>query len=98
MSDSDGRSKTGSPADRKIKTANALATGAGASLTIGLADWFFSGYDKTGHWHMIVPNQQLIEMAAPLIILPAGLWVARVLSLIGDIITNHLEKDAGGPQ
>lgn len=88
------RAREGSASDRKISTANAAATGAGASLTIGFADWFFQCF-QGGHWHWAVPNQQLIEMAAPLLLLPIGLWIARVLSLIGDIITNHLQKDAG---
>lgn len=90
------RSQPGTAADRKMSTANATATGAGFGLTIGFADWFFQCF-STGHWHYVAPNQQLIEIAAPIMLLPVGLWVGRVLSLIGDIITNHLQKDAGKP-
>lgn len=93
MSDqSDGRARSGSSADRKMTQTQAFATGAGASLAIGAADWFFQC--TQGGWHWVVPNQQMIEMGAPLVLLPLGLWVAKVLSLIGTIITNKLQKDA----
>lgn len=91
---SDARARDGSPSDRKISTANAAATGAAAGLTIGIADWVFLQCLSTGHWHWVVPSKDLIEVAAPIILLPVGLWLAKVLSLIGDIITDHLQKDA----
>lgn len=94
MSEAELRSRAGSPADRRMSTASAAATGAGASLAIGLTDWFFTCYQH-GQFVFAAPSQQLIEMGAPLVVLPAGLWVARVLGLIGQIITNYLEKDAG---
>lgn len=94
MSDTDARARTGTPSDRKMSTANATATGAAAGLTIGVADWIFLQCLSTGHWHWVSPSKDLIEVAAPIMLLPIGLWVARVLSLIGDIITNRLQKDA----
>lgn len=94
MSDSpDTRSRNGSKDDRKVSTANAAATGAGASLAIGAADLMIQCY-QGGHFHWVAPNQQLVEMAAPILLLPVGLWLARVLSLIGTIITNRLQRDA----
>ena len=91
----DARMRAGSPADRKASTANAAATGAVLSLTLGIADWLFLQCLAGGHFHWAAPNQQLIEMASPIIFLPIALWIARVFSLIGDIITNRLQKDAG---
>lgn len=86
--------RPGTKADRKVSTASVVGAGAGASLAIGFTDWFFQCY-QGGHWVWVAPNQQLIEMAAPIVLLPIGLWFARVVSLIGDIITNRLQKDAG---
>lgn len=95
MSDqtADPRSGAGSRADRRITTTSAAATGAGASLAIGFTDWFFQCYQH-GHFVFVAPGQQLIEMGAPLVVLPVGLWGMKVLGLIGEIITNHLQRDA----
>ncbi len=87
--------RPGDKSERKISTANAAATGAGAALTIGFSDWFLQCMVH-GHWTWVMPNQQLIEMAAPIVLLPIGLWLSKVLGLIGTIITNHLQRDAGG--
>lgn len=95
MTDTDGTSRSGSRSDRKMSTASATATGAAAGLTIGLADWLFLQCFATGHFHWIPPSKDLIEVAAPILLLPVGLWFGRVLSLIGDIITNRLQRDAG---
>lgn len=87
--------RPGTAADRKISTVNALANGAAAGVTIGIADWFFLQCFSTGHFHWVAPSKDLIEVAAPILILPLGLWFGRVLSLIGTIITNRLQRDAG---
>lgn len=87
--------RPGTAADRKTSTINATATGAAAGLTIGFADWFFLQCFTTGHFHWVSPSKDLLEVAAPILILPLGLWFGRVLSLIGTIITNRLQKDAG---
>ena len=84
---------SGSKSDRKISTSSAAALGAGASLAIGFTDWFFQCYSG-GDWTFAPPNQQLIEMGAPIMVLPAGLWISRVMSLIGDIVINSLQRDA----
>lgn len=86
--------RPGDKTDRKMSTTTAAATGAGAALTIGFVDWLAESM-RGGQWHWFVPNQQLLEMAAPILLLPVGLWFARVLSLVGEIITNHLQKEAG---
>jgi hypothetical protein len=82
----------GSPADRKMTTAGATATGSGAGLAIALVDWFSQCAQSSG-WHWVVPERTTLEMAALTILMPFGLWAWRVLGLIGDIITNHLQKD-----
>lgn len=87
--------RPGTAADRKTSTITALSTGAAAGVTIGLADWFFLECFSTGHFHWISPSKALIEVASPILILPLGLWLGRVLSLIGTIITNRLQRDAG---
>lgn len=83
----------GSAADRKLTTQTVAAGGAGASLAIGFTQWFFQ-CTATGTWHWVAPSQDMIWMGAPLIILPVGLWVSNVLSLIGTIIVNRLRRDA----
>ena len=87
------RTANGTVSDRKFSTAQAAASGAGAALCIGFSDWFFQ-CAQGNHWVWIVPNQQLIEMGAPILLLPVALWIARVFTLIGTIITNRLQKDA----
>lgn len=87
--------RPGTASDRKMSTLSALSTGAAAGVTIGLSDWFFLQCFTTGHFHWVSPSKDLIEVAAPILILPLGLWMGRVLSLIGTIITNRLQKDAG---
>ena len=84
--------RPGSAADRKTTTGNAINYGAMLGLATGLGDWFFLQCYTGGHWHYVPPSQTLIEMAAPIILLPVGLWVANVLSIIGDIITNKLKR------
>lgn len=93
MSDmtNDARARLGSPSDRKMSTAAATATGAAGGLAIGFVDWIVRCFQAG---HIIAPDQSFIEIAAPIIVLPMGLWVGRVFSLIGTIITNRLEKDA----
>lgn len=94
MSD-DSSSRSGSAADRKITTTNAVATGAAGGLTIGFCDWLFLQCMIGGHFHFVAPSQQLIEVAAPILVLPIVLWFGNIVSLIGRIITNRLAKDAG---
>lgn len=97
MSDTaDSRNRSGSASDRKMSTVNAVANGAAAGLTIGLSDWFFLQCFSTGHFQWVSPSKDLIEVAAPILILPLGLWFGRVFSLIGDIIVNRLQKDDVG--
>lgn len=90
----DARSRVGSPDDRKMSTAGAVSTGAAAGLVIGLCDWVFLQCYTNGHWHFAPPSASLIEVGAPILILPLGLWLGKVFELIGKIITNRLEKDA----
>lgn len=65
------------------------------ALTTGVGDWLFLQCYTGGHWHYVPPSQTLIEMASPLILLPLVFYIVQVFSLIGDIITNRLEKAAG---
>lgn len=89
--DQRGNSDTGSAADRKPTTKNVTAYGAALSLTIGTADWLVQC--SAGGWHWVAPSQTWIEMAAPIILLPVGLWFTQVFSLVGDIIISKLRKD-----
>ena len=84
----------GSPADRKMSTANALALGSGAGLALGFIDALGACY-KTGHFVFVMPDQQFLEMASLSIILPIGLWIGKVFSLIGQLVINRLQKDEG---
>lgn len=94
MSEVDSRiDRSGSASDRKPSAANATALGAAASLAIGIGDWLFIQSFNGGHFHYVPPTQTLIEMAGPIVLLPVGLWMAQVISLIGDIIINKLKKD-----
>lgn len=84
--------RPGSAADRKTKTSDATKYGALIALVTGMGDWMFLQCYTGGHWHYVPPTQTLIEMAAPLILLPVALWFSNVFSIIGDIITNRLKK------
>ena len=87
---------TGSPSDRKMSTANAVALGSGAGLALGFIDALTACY-KTGHYVFVMPDQQFLEMASLSLLLPVGLWVGKVFSLIGQIVINRLQKDEGKP-
>lgn len=91
---SEQRQDTGSPSDRRMSTANALATGAGVGLTIGMCDWLILQCFAGGQFHWVAPSQNLIEVGAPILVLPVALWFGRVVTLIGQIILDHLQKDA----
>jgi hypothetical protein len=86
--------RQGSAVDRKPSPTNAVASGAGIGLVIALTDYAIKSYTG-GHWHYVIPDDALIELASPIIILPFAQFCLRVFQLIGRIITNHLEKEAG---
>ncbi len=89
---SDQRTESGSPADRKVTTTVATATGAAAGVVIGLSDWLFIQCFVGGHWHYVPPSEGLVSTAAPIILLPVALWFANIFTIIGDIITNRLRR------
>jgi hypothetical protein len=93
MSDQQTNVRPGSASDRKISTGTATAAGAASGFCIGMCDWLTQCM-ASGHWHWVAPSQSMIEVGAPIIVLPVALWLGRVLSLVGEIITNHLQKDS----
>lgn len=98
----DARTRDGSPDDRKPSTANAVSYGALLGLVTGAADWLIldcyagghwaGGHWAGGHWHYVPPSQQLIEVAAPIVFLPAALWMGQAFSVIADIIMRRLKR------
>lgn len=85
--------RPGSAADRKMSPAGATAYGAILGLVTGSADWLILNCYAGGQWHYVPPSQQLIEVAAPIVFLPAALWFGQVFSIIGDIIIRKLRKN-----
>ena len=70
----DTRNKSGSPSDRKVSTAQAAATGAGAASTIGFSDWLSQCY-QAGHWHGVAPTSSSSKWAHRILLLPVALWL-----------------------
>lgn len=97
MSDQNGdaRQRSGSKDDRKFATKDALALGGVLGLVTGASDWLVLQCYAGGTWHWVAPSKDLVEGVAYVMILPAVLWLSKVFSLIGTIITNRLQKDAG---
>lgn len=90
--------RSGSKFDRKPNPVNSMALGGGLALAIGLSDWLLLVCYKSGVFVYVPPSQQLIEMAGPILLLPLGHYLFRILSAIGRIILNPLEKAAGEDQ
>lgn len=84
--------RPGTAADRKTNTSNATAYGAAIGLTIGAADWLILQCFAGGQWHWVAPSTNLIEVAAPIILLPCGVWMGKVISILGDIIIRKLQR------
>lgn len=82
-------------ADRRPNPVNSVALGGGVALAVGMSDWLILGCYKTGHFVWVAPSQQLIEMAGPILLLPFGHYIIRLLSALGRIVLNPLEKAAG---
>ncbi len=96
MSDvSDRRTHDGTPADAKFGTKDALALGGVLGAITGGADWLILQCYSTGTFHWALPSKDLIEGVSYVILLPVFLWLGKFFSLIGDIITNRLQRDAG---
>ena len=94
MSDqqSDRRTRDGTRDDAKFGTKDALALGGVLGLATGGVDWLVLQCFATGHFHWVLPTKDLLEGVAYTIVLPVGLWFGKFFSLIGDIITDRLQR------
>lgn len=85
----DIRSRVGTAADRKMPLTTSLSTGAAVGAVIGLSDWLLQCY-ATGNFQYVAPPKALVEVVAPLTLLPVIHFGARVATLLARKILDAL--------